>query len=71
MADSTNKRLKLIRNRIEAHGGTVTAIRVGKHCKIRFTTPSGVPKLLVVSVSPSDHRVDRHVERDIRHLMRA
>lgn len=69
MASSTLRRIREIRALIEAQGGTIQSSETHKHVKIKFTNPQGVPKMLVMSASPSDRRVDMKIRQDLRRLM--
>ena len=51
-------------------GFIITNIRHGKHTKLAVTGPNGRPLLLVVSRSPSDWRVQRKFNAQLRRFAR-
>ena len=69
MPDSIQKRLRLLKAEITELGGRDIEIDVGKHVKVRFTTPGGDRRMVVLAASPSDWRADRKVTQELRRRM--
>lgn len=69
MADSTNKRVRLLTDVIREGGGEVVEVKRHKHLKIKFINPQGVTRTLITSVSPSDFRAHHDQLRILRRLM--
>ena len=64
---STKKMMREVAALLEAAGLVILEITYGRHVKFRVQTPIG-PRLLVVSISASDRRVLKYIERDIKRL---
>lgn len=59
------KQTREIQDLIKSMGFTVDSIDRGKHHKFRLTTPQG-PKMLVTSVTASDHRAMQNIAKQLR-----
>lgn len=59
------KHVRDVTNLIKSMGFTVESMDRGKHYKFRLTTPQG-KKMLVVSVTASDHRVMQNIAKTLR-----
>lgn len=59
------KSVREIRNLIESMGFTILSTEQGRHTKYRLTTPQG-EKLLVTSVTASDHRAMQNIAKQLR-----
>ena len=59
------KYVRDVTNLIKSMGFTINAMDRGKHYKFRLTTPQG-EKLLVTSVSASDHRALQNITKQLR-----
>jgi hypothetical protein len=55
---------------IERSGLAIAGVRFGKHLKINVAAPDGRTMLLVVSRSPSDWRVQRKFNAQLRKFAR-
>lgn len=71
MAGSMNKRLRLLREQVEACGGAEIRVEIGRHAKIFFRNPQGIDCMLVAALSPSDWRDAKTVRAKLRRLMKA
>lgn len=61
---STLKTLREVKACVESLGGRLLDHRYSKHLKVRVDFGHG-PRLIVVSISPSDGRAMANIKRDI------
>lgn len=62
---SMTKRQREVQNLIKSMGFTIRTFERGKHYKYRLATPQG-EKLLVTSVTASDHRAMQNIAKQLR-----
>jgi hypothetical protein len=64
---------RVLRDRLRElrrQGFQIGSVSINGHAKVRVTTPSGAPTTIIVSESPSDHRVQRKFAAQLRRLAR-
>jgi hypothetical protein len=49
----------------------VSHVQGSKHRQIRWQSPTGMPRMLSISVTPSDHFAPAKVRADVRRMLRA
>ena len=69
-ASTTQRRVREICQLVKDCGGTVIDVSFGKHVKIKLVNAAGEHHMLVVAVSPSDHRARLNAGARLARMLR-